>query len=714
MSLVLDALAEHAQTRGGEIALSEGAAVLTYESLFELVEELAQKLCLRLPPWGTVAFCLNNGGAWVALDLALLRLARAALPLPTFFSEAQRHHALAQSGAAALITDRPASGHRCVDILSFCGRDIYLYVLDAAPVELPKHTAKITYTSGTSGAPKGVCLAQSALEQVARSLVDTIGDEFAGMHCAVLPLAVLLENVAGLYPTLIAGGHYHVPPPKELGFENPFMPDFFAMAEVLRARDITSTILVPELLRGLMAALAASQTNLPAMKLIAVGGAKVAPALLETAAQLGLPVFQGYGLSEAASVVAFNTPHDNRDGSVGKPLPHVRLELAEDGEVMIANPGFLGYVGAPGAPEILKTGDIGAFDEDGSLFIEGRKSNILITAFGRNVAPEWVESELLAEREIGQAMVFGDGEPALGALIVPSSQSITPDDLARAIARANGRLPGYARVLHWSMAMPFTPANNQLTANGRLRRAEIAEAYRETMDACIKTKGQHVTFFERLFAETVAQRAYLQETPQIRETFQGRISREAYLDYLAQAYYHVKHTVPLMGLVYDRLPDDKAWLRAVLEHYISEETGHEQWILDDIAAAGGDPDRVRDGAPRIATEVMVSYAYDFITRVNPVGFFGMVFVLEGTSTELAARGAHALMETLGLPETCFRYLLSHGALDVGHIQFLKSLLDRIEDPDDQAAVIHMAQVMFVLFSNIFRAIPYGEASHVAA
>lgn len=472
--------------------------------------------------------------------------------------------------------------------------------------------------------------------------------------------------------------------------------------------------MVPELLRGLLATLAASGRTLPEMKLVAVGGARVSQGLLDQAAALGLPVFQGYGLSEAGSVIALNTPHRNREGSVGRLLPHVCAKLASDGEILLTRPAFLGYAGQEEGPATFSTGDFGRFDADGFLYFEGRKSNVIVTSHGRNVAPEWVESELLGEPEVGQAMVFGAGEKALGALVVPSSLQVTSEGIARAIGAANSRLPVYARIGHWARVMPFTPSNGQLTENGRIRRKAVERAHRDLMQACFRTEGQHVGFFERLMVETAQERAYLQAAPQIIDGLEGRISRAAYLDYLAEAYHHVRHTVPLMKLVEESLPTGKAWLRDVLRHYVEEETGHEDWILDDIENAGGDRDAVRDSRPRFPTELMVAYAYDFIRRVNPVGFFGMVFVLEGTSTQIATRGANALMRSLCLGPDCFQYLLSHGSLDLDHIRFLQGVLDRISEPEDQAAVIHMAKSMFVLFGNVFRSIPHKTLEvHVA-
>jgi pyrroloquinoline quinone (PQQ) biosynthesis protein C len=223
-----------------------------------------------------------------------------------------------------------------------------------------------------------------------------------------------------------------------------------------------------------------------------------------------------------------------------------------------------------------------------------------------------------------------------------------------------------------------------------------------------------VSFFERLIKETEAERTYLMSTPQIRDGLQGKISLATYRLYLAQAYHHVRHTVPLLERVRDGLPASKAWLKAACQEYIEEESGHEEWILDDIRNAGGDAEAVRHSKPAASTELMVAYAYDYVTRINPAGFFGMVFVLEGTSTQLATTGAQALMTTLRLPPTCFRYLTSHGALDISHMQFFQSLMNRIDDRADQDDIIHMARRMFILFADVFRSIPHDMAVQHAA
>jgi pyrroloquinoline quinone (PQQ) biosynthesis protein C len=221
-------------------------------------------------------------------------------------------------------------------------------------------------------------------------------------------------------------------------------------------------------------------------------------------------------------------------------------------------------------------------------------------------------------------------------------------------------------------------------------------------------------FFDELQRRTAAERAELFAIPVIQDCLAGRATREQYLAFLGEAYHHVRHTVPLLMACGARLPEDKAWLRNAVGHYIAEETGHEEWILSDIAAAGGDADAVRAGAPGAAAELLVAYAYDFIARRNPVGFFGMVHVLEGTSQALATRAAQTIRAGLGLPPEAFSYLSSHGSLDQEHVRFFAGLMDRLQPGDDQDAVEHVARRVYRLYGDVFRALPRAALHEKAA
>lgn len=211
-------------------------------------------------------------------------------------------------------------------------------------------------------------------------------------------------------------------------------------------------------------------------------------------------------------------------------------------------------------------------------------------------------------------------------------------------------------------------------------------------------------FYQQLQEQTAAERARLMQTALVRTATQGPISLQSYIDFLTQAYHHVKHTLPLLMAAGARMDDAHGWLRIAIAEYIEEETGHEEWILNDIKACGGDADAVRHGQPAIETELMVSYAYDTIARINPVGFFGMVQVLEGTSVKAATIAAQNIQQGLGLPNKAFTYLLSHGDLDQDHIRFFESLMDKITDPAEQALVVHCAKVFYRLYGDIFRSL----------
>ncbi|MBN8455438.1 iron-containing redox enzyme family protein [Accumulibacter sp.] len=216
-----------------------------------------------------------------------------------------------------------------------------------------------------------------------------------------------------------------------------------------------------------------------------------------------------------------------------------------------------------------------------------------------------------------------------------------------------------------------------------------------------------MSFHEQLIAATATERASLLAVPVIADCLQGRVSLGTYLAFLGQAYHHVRQTTPLLMTLGGRLPERLSWLRRPVAEYIDEEIGHEEWILNDITAAGGDADAVRASQPDLPAELMVAYAYDLLHRGNPAAFFGMVFVLEGTSVALALHAADRIQQTLGLPNAAFSYLRSHGTLDQQHTMHLARLLERMA-PADQADVVHSARVFYKLYGDVFRALPCVE------
>jgi len=223
-----------------------------------------------------------------------------------------------------------------------------------------------------------------------------------------------------------------------------------------------------------------------------------------------------------------------------------------------------------------------------------------------------------------------------------------------------------------------------------------------------------MSFHARLLEQTASAREGLLATPIIQGCLRGEVSLPSYLAFLREAYHHVRHTVPLLEATQAALPGRHAWLHGPLDEYIEEETGHEQWILNDIRACGGDAEAARDGSPGVATQAMVSRAYDIIAGGNPLGFFGMVHVLEGTSVSLALMAADAIQKPLALPDEAFSYLRSHGTLDQEHIAHFTLLMDQIDDARDQAVIVHAARVFFRLYGDVFRSLPLPHGAKVSA
>ncbi|WFM71161.1 AMP-binding protein [Halomonas sp. CKK8] len=477
---LLARLARHAADCPGRLALDDGHRRVTFAALPAEVEARRQRLAAAGAE--RVALALDNGIDWALWDLALLRDGRVAVPVPAFFSGAQRRHLVASAGLDAWIgPGAEALGFSATRDPAIATRRV------ASPPALHAGTTRITFTSGTSAAPKGVCLDGLAPLTVAESLAAVVEPLGIERHLAMLPLATLLENIGGLYVPLWLGATAGLPAVAELGWQGASGFDPRRALAAIKAFRPHSLILVPQLLQALVAA---SPEAPESLRFVAVGGARVANTLLAGAQAGGWPVFEGYGLSECASVVCLNRPGEPVRG-VGRPLPHARVRLAE-GEVQVRGATMLGYLGEAAADDWHPSGDLGHWAGE-ALALDGRRREVFITAYGRNVDPQWVEGEFCARPAIAQALVFGEALAGNRALIVPASPDLDDTRLAAAVAEVNAGLPDYARVQEWRRCAPFTPENHQLTANGRLRRDAIHGRYRDWLLASRPHPAQGVT-----------------------------------------------------------------------------------------------------------------------------------------------------------------------------------------------------------------------------
>lgn len=479
--MIVDTFKQWAQ----RTALESDSASCTYAELIEAVAQRAQ--WLEDNGMTRLALEMDNSIEWVVTDLACMTANVCVIPVPDFFTDAQKQHLLRESQAQYLFTDQTQSEPLLVTTFN---HSTLVYQLErSGNVVMPDNTGKITFTSGSTGNPKGVCLSHHSQVLVAQALTNAL-DLPSPRHLCLLPLPTLLENIAGVYAPLLAGGCVYLANHNSRGFAGSKLINPSAMLSLISRVRPQTLIVTPALLQLMIVGCQQGWQPPASLVFVAVGGAKVAPRLLANATAAGLPVYEGYGLSEAVSVSTLNTPENCRTGTVGKPLGHNRIDT-KHGEIIVSGNLFLGYLNVPSSfyPTSFNTGDLGKIS-DGYLTIEGRKKHLIINAFGRNISPEWVESELMASGLLRQVVVAGDAQTSLIALAVLATPSITPRDVEHMRQHINSQLPDYAHISHILSVSPFTPENGQATTNGKVKREAVLSAYQQQIEHYFEQTAQ--------------------------------------------------------------------------------------------------------------------------------------------------------------------------------------------------------------------------------
>jgi long-subunit acyl-CoA synthetase (AMP-forming) len=358
----------------------------------------------------------------------------------------------------------------------------------ASGYDLPEDTSKISFTSGATGGPKGVCLSAAQQLTQAKALANAVQIQ-TPVHLCLLPLSHLLENVAGVYTTLQAGGTVIVRSLGELGYKGNRLADPQAFLAALTEVQPDTLVLTPHLLQVLVYAVKQGWEP-PLMHFIAVGGGIVSAALITEGRALELPVYEGYSLAEGASFVSLNTPRTDQAGSCGLPFPHVKIGI-DHFEITISGDSMLGYAGEPSSwkQSRIYTGDLGYMDDWGFLHLTGRRNNLLLSTQGQIISPEWVESELLSSPLLAEAMVVGNSRPYCVALISPRNPATSDRAIDAVVSAANVRLPEYAHVKQWlRLDKPLAEDPELILENGQMRRERIAIKYRQQIEALYKTE----------------------------------------------------------------------------------------------------------------------------------------------------------------------------------------------------------------------------------
>lgn len=474
MAETLAALRFHANCLPGATAFYDVSGMVSRAQLLSRVGAVARQVA---PLQGNIGVLGTSSAQDAILFLGCLWAGKTVVFLPTYFSPTQLNHLLLDAEVRSIVATAPSSAEARLEPAAL--------VIDArreevSPPPLPEAWHLITYSSGTTGTPKGALLGSRQIDRIATSLARAVGANTQDRYLSVLPLALLLEQVAAVHVPLLVGATSAFSPSLPL---LAFRGAGDAIADAIEAEKPTILSLVPEVLAAWIAALRRTGSRAPAsLRFVAIGGAPLLPGLARSAEHLGIPIHEGYGLTECGSVVALNRAGDRRSGTVGRALDGVNVEI-ENGEIVVRGGTVMdGYLRGDRAEGVWRTGDIGSFDAKGYLIVEGRKDSMIVTSLGRNIHPEWIESMLLTDPRVAMAVLCADGGPWPVAIVEPSVAGLrwlsqTPGaSPMKLVEECTTAAPEYARP-HRVILAADGELRTLYTLNGRPRRSAIASRF---------------------------------------------------------------------------------------------------------------------------------------------------------------------------------------------------------------------------------------------
>jgi long-subunit acyl-CoA synthetase (AMP-forming) len=474
MRNLFDAMYRHADEAGDKVAVSDSKGIIHRGELLAKVIGLAADLGPQPGPIGILA---PNGIDWVIAQLGCALAGKIVVPLPTFFSSAQLGHIVRTASVGLILTTNEAK-----PLTQQSGVATRLIGDHVALTDRPDPAdgfGQIIYTSGSTGQPKGVRHESGQIAWSAAALANATGATADDAYLSVLPLPLLLETICAIFipATLGAYVHFDTALAEQVG-----RGDAKGISRAFELKRPTTSVVVPQLLKQWVGELQMVGGRAPAsLRFVAVGGAPVPRQVADKAGELGIPVHEGYGLSECCSVVALNRPGDRRAGTVGRPLKGLKVSI-DDGEIVVDGPSITdGYLGQGPAQRPWRTGDLGAIDQDGLLTIHGRKDSLIVTSFGRNISPEWIETMLLGDPRIAFCTVVGHRAPSLTAVIIPSPRgeswfaNATYADVMGLMSECCAGAPEYAAPQACVVASLQEAISNRLLTNGRPARQQIEQ-----------------------------------------------------------------------------------------------------------------------------------------------------------------------------------------------------------------------------------------------
>ncbi|MFL5885647.1 MAG: AMP-dependent synthetase/ligase [Thermoleophilaceae bacterium] len=515
---------------------------MTYAELGEQVTALARGLiAVGIERGDRIAIMSRTRPEWTWLDLAALCIGAIVVPVYETSSAEDAAYVLRHSGVRLAacenaeqiaklpeleqlaVIDGEAPGALTLDELRRRGEEVDLEaVRERERAIQPGDLATVIYTSGTTGKPKGCMLThanyRANLAMTAR--VTDIGPD--PVFFLFLPLAHALSRVFTFYgldqgATLAYWRRDIRNLTSDLAATRPtHLSSAPRLFEKVHARVMSPPgRIAPRLVRALVGtrALRPLANRLVfakvreglggRLRLALSGAAPIDGEVLDFFAACGVPIIEGYGMTETSSAHTCNRPEDMRVGTVGPPLDGAEVRIADDGEVLMRGPNvFVGYLDDEEATAAalrdgwLHSGDLGRLDEDGFLTITGRKKDLIITSTGKNISPAAIESRLMRSRWIAHAVVVGDRRPYLVALL-----SLDPDEveevddrvqaeLQQAVDAANEGHPSVEHVRAFAVLdRPLSQDEGELTATMKVKRRVVEERYAALIDSLYSARG---------------------------------------------------------------------------------------------------------------------------------------------------------------------------------------------------------------------------------
>jgi len=541
-----DAFQKVAAHFGDTVALraGDGSVELTWAQYRDRVERVAGGLAAAGVGRGdTVAMLLTNRPECPLVDTAAMHLGATPFSIYNTSSPEQIDYVLRHAACRVIVTearfvervlgvraglpglehvvvvDGPVDGTRTLEELEADAAPGFDFERAWRAVERDD-VATLIYTSGTTGPPKGVELTHANVLEAFRSIHAAHPLRAGGRFMSWLPMAHLADRIVSHYPSLLYGGTITCvadgrQAPAALPAVRPTL--FLAVPRVwekLRAALEPALRQAGDEGRAAFTAGAATKLGLDDADLILSGAAPIAPQILEFFAQIGVPIYEVYGMSETTAVGTIAPRGQQRSGSVGKAYPGTEVDLAADGEILLRGPNIMrGYRNDPAktaeaidADGWMHTGDIGEIDEDGFVRVVDRKKELIINAAGKNMSPANIENAMKAACPlIGSIAVIGDQRPYNTALITLDPDTIAalatargievsaPTELAvhaevqaavaDGIAHGNARLSNVEQVKrHRILPVFWEPGGDELTPTMKLKRKTIAEKYADVIE----------------------------------------------------------------------------------------------------------------------------------------------------------------------------------------------------------------------------------------